>query len=247
MDLAPAASELAAVWKSVSAFLENVEGVKQVNYDPRAGASTAAISQWERSNYPAKLPEDLSAFLQLTDGMHMTWMLDYVGEEIPLGCMHINAIRRIQRVHVDLTDVRLAAGSRAAGTLTGEDVPVMAFDLDSLVMDGQLCLFFRPPSYSAPEVWFRDLARSWHLVAHSFTDYFRLMIMHVGLARWQYVFSDIGLDPATKQWLRLVAPNRLALDDRNRPRGRAGDTTSSARRPPGAGRSTSDRGAGVAQ
>mmetsp|Transcript_14157 Transcript_14157/g.36676 ORF Transcript_14157/g.36676 Transcript_14157/m.36676 type:complete len:230 (-) Transcript_14157:94-783(-) len=220
MDLAPAASELAAVWKSVRAFLENIEGVKRITFSERAGASASAISSWEHANHPAKLPEDLSAFLQLSDGMQLTWALDYMGEEMPLGCMHLNDIRKMQRVNIIEADIgpmpseRITGAPRSgnAAQVSRERLPILAFDLDSQVMDGQLCLFFRPPNYAEPQVWFRDLSRKWHFVAHSFTDYFRLMIMHVGLARWQYAFTDVGLDPATKHWLRLFAPNRLALD-----------------------------------
>eukprot|EP00961_Rhodomonas_salina_P060682 814668-Rhodomonas_salina.1 len=49
------------------------------------------------------------------------------------------------------------------------------------------------------QVWFQDLGRQWHFVAGSFTDYFRLLIMHLGLPNWHYAFSDVGLDITTKQ------------------------------------------------
>ena len=32
-------------------------------------------------------------------------------------------------------------------------------------------------------------------MAESFTHYFRLMLMHIGLPQWQYAFTDIGLSP----------------------------------------------------
>jgi hypothetical protein len=46
----------------------------------------------------------------------------------------------------------------------------------------------------------------------SFSDYFRLMLTHVGLAGWQQAFTPTGLHPATRAWLRLVDPSRLTVD-----------------------------------
>ena len=43
-----------------------------------------------------------------------------------------------------------------------------------------------------PQIWFQDMACEWFFVADSFTDYFRLMIMHLGLPSWHYTFTDIG-------------------------------------------------------
>ena len=42
---------------------------------------------------------------------------------------------------------------------------------------------------AAPEVWFRDLANQWFFIAKSFTDYFRLMVSHLGVPHWQYQIS----------------------------------------------------------
>lgn len=40
-----------------------------------------------------------------------------------------------------------------------------------------------------PQIWFQDLSCSWFFIANTFTDYFRLMIMHLGLPHWQYAFT----------------------------------------------------------
>ncbi|XP_045215779.2 tubulin polyglutamylase complex subunit 2-like isoform X1 [Mercenaria mercenaria] len=62
------------------------------------------------------------------------------------------------------------------------------------------------------EVWFLDRALRWHYIADSFTAYYRLMIMHLGLPQWQYAFTDIGLCQQAKQWFNMYAPLRLELD-----------------------------------
>lgn len=62
------------------------------------------------------------------------------------------------------------------------------------------------------EIWFLDRALRWHYIADSFTSYYRLMIMHLGLPQWQYAFTDIGLCQQAKQWFNMYAPLRLELD-----------------------------------
>mmetsp|Transcript_37113 Transcript_37113/g.69138 ORF Transcript_37113/g.69138 Transcript_37113/m.69138 type:complete len:262 (-) Transcript_37113:72-857(-) len=64
---------------------------------------------------------------------------------------------------------------------------------------------------SRPQVWFQDPSCRWHFIADSFTDYFRLVAMHMGVPQWQYAFTDLGLDPVARHWLALFCPERLAV------------------------------------
>ena len=36
--------------------------------------------------------------------------------------------------------------------------------------------------------------------------------MHLGLQNWPLAFTPYGLDPPTRQWLRFLSPERLAID-----------------------------------
>lgn len=90
-----------------------------------------------------------------------------------------------------------------------------AFDIDAEVKDGRLALFYRA-NHSKPQIWFQDLSCNWFFIANTFTDYFRLMIMHLGIPNWQYAFTKAGLDPQTLQWFRFLIPERLAIDIENR-------------------------------
>jgi len=65
---------------------------------------------------------------------------------------------------------------------------------------------------SDPEVWFQDLSCAWSFLARSFSDYFRLMLTHVGLPGWQHAFTPMGSHPSTLAWLRLIDVRRLAVD-----------------------------------
>jgi tubulin polyglutamylase complex subunit 2 len=65
---------------------------------------------------------------------------------------------------------------------------IAAFDIDSKVKDGRLALMYRGNT-NKPQIWFQDLSCSWFFIANTFTDYFRLLIMHLGLPHWQYAFT----------------------------------------------------------
>lgn len=67
------------------------------------------------------------------------------------------------------------------------------------------------PQACRPQVWFQDPSCRWHFIADSFTDYFRLVAMHMGVPQWQYAFTDLGLDPVARHWLALFCPERLAV------------------------------------
>lgn len=74
---------------------------------------------------------------------------------------------------------------------------VVGFDLDTICMDGRVALLYTSPS-APPEVWYQDLSCTWYYVARSFSDYFRLLIMHLGLPHWQSSYTDTGMDPVFK-------------------------------------------------
>jgi hypothetical protein len=70
---------------------------------------------------------------------------------------------------------------------------ICAFEIDSEAKNGRLALIFR--GNNKPQIWFQDLSCNWFFIANTFTDYFRLMIMHLGIPGWQYAFTKVGLDP----------------------------------------------------
>lgn len=51
---------------------------------------------------------------------------------------------------------------------------------------------------SKPDIWFLDRSLDWHYMCDSFTAYYRLMVMHLGLPQWQYAFTDLGLSAQAK-------------------------------------------------
>lgn len=134
--------------------------------------------------------------------------------------MHLNRLRDIKMVKED--DFVFSSVGADCSDSEEEDekeeekeTVIAAFDMDSRVKDGRLALLYKDTT-DKPQVWFQDLSCSWFFIANTFTDYFRLMIMHVGLPHWQYAFTQVGLDPQTLQWFRFLCPERLAIDMENR-------------------------------
>lgn len=39
----------------------------------------------------------------------------------------------------------------------------------------------------------------WHFLADDFTNYFRMMVVHLGVRGWQQAFTPVGLSPNTEQ------------------------------------------------
>ena len=56
----------------------------------------------------------------------------------------------------------------------------------------------------------------------------RVVACVVGVPRWQYAFTRVGLDPSAEQWFRFLCPERLSIDikDNKSARRSAGSTDS---------------------
>lgn len=81
-----------------------------------------------------------------------------------------------------------------------------------------------------PEVWLLDRSFRFYKLANTFSEYFRLVIMHFGLPQWQLLFTEYGPTPQARvinwdfflrnfviedflvqQFIRMYAPARLDM------------------------------------
>jgi tubulin polyglutamylase complex subunit 2 len=208
----------------VVSFLENKPGVSHIAFDERDGVGSHQLDAWEQANAPCRLPPDLRALYQITDGLALRWKLRFREKDLPLGCMQLNALHQVARVQVEDDDVLGDRGGGGVGSVQtgGGGEAALAARLDAadtraFALNGSDCgvaalLYRGGRAAAAPEVWFEDRAGTWHFMAATFNDYFRLLVMHLGIPAWQYAFTDVGLDPVTKQWFRLLCPERLQID-----------------------------------
>jgi hypothetical protein len=263
-------------------FLRNHPGVSGLSFHSRSPATTAAIHAWEAAHAPHKLPEDLKAFLLLSDGFSLRWDVCFGGRTHALGNMALNGIQGLGTELVldaspadDASDglvivppgggggggggwgaggnpaggaggakseagsanvgggkgsrkggAAAAAATKGKGGATGGDggagggtgggaggggeggaarvrgweppVPTAAFDLDASCTCGRVALVFvelettspssspqqqqgQPGRQQGAQVWFQDLSTRWHVMAGSFSEYFRVMAAHLGV------------------------------------------------------------------
>lgn len=219
-------------------FLESHHAVTGVSLCDWPGVTQDSLKLWEQENDPYKLPDDYKALLTVTNGTTARWNIRFRSEIIPFGVMHINCLEKVKSLPIGVVSPKLSKVSSAelvqdhgehrstvsGGPLrrgTSADMEIAAaFDLDAECSCGRVALlYFKSsleevgsyPSSMDPQVWFKDLAGSWHFLAETFTDYFRLVATHLGIPHWQCAFSDMGLDPSTQHWLALFCPDRLEV------------------------------------
>jgi tubulin polyglutamylase complex subunit 2 len=156
--------------------------------------------------------------LQISDGLSLNWKIKKNDQIFSLGQMHLNKLRDIKRIKGEHFKFSSLAGDDSSDEddSNEESKDIGAFDIDTKVKNGRLALIYRNNKPSKPQIWVQDLSCNWYYIANTFTDYFRLMIMHLGLPNWHYAFTEVGLDPQTLQWFRFLSPERLAIDIENR-------------------------------
>ena len=196
---------------SVISFLENHPGVAEVEFNERHGVNESAIQAWEEQNHPFALPDDMKSFLLISDGMLLQWKIKMNLMVKPLGQMHFNSLKDINRFAMANYSLRRLGEDK----VDTENEEITVFDLDKKVLNGRLGLVYTG-SNQKPQVFFQDLSGDWFFIANSFTDYFRLMVMHLGLPNWHYAFTEVGLDTTSQQWFRFLSPERLAIDMKSR-------------------------------
>lgn len=134
---------------------------------------------------------------------------------MPLGCVHVNSMQQLQPVGQSaLRNERDELRPELAESY-GSSASLRAFNLDSSCESGRVLLVLGSGSVSSSrrtsEVWFQDGSCALSRLAPSFAQYMRLSVLHLGLPRWQYAYTEAGLDPTCRQWLRLMAPDRLSI------------------------------------
>ena len=190
----------------VEQCLDSNESILNASWSDRCGANPTDLSTWERRNGQL-LPEDLREFFLLWDGVTCRWDVVAHGREVtPLGRLCVNTLSQL--VAVDSSWLRNERNEPrpdlpAAATSAG----LRAFDLDLECECGRVLLLLGlAGSPRSCEIWFQDVSCELTRLASSFSEYFRMLCMSLGLPRWQYVHTEAGLDPTSRQWFRLLAP-----------------------------------------
>lgn len=131
---------------NVIGFLENHIGISDVDFVERSGVAEMSITKWEEENAPFQLPDDYKAFLQISDGLSLTWRIKKGDMSIPLGNMHLNKLRDIKKIKGEkftFSRIGQADDAESSEEEKEDQEEVHAFDIDSDMKNGRLALMYR--------------------------------------------------------------------------------------------------------
>lgn len=210
--------------------LETHRTACDVEFVDHPAVTFGQMQDWEAMHRPFVLPEDYRALLEISNGITVRWKLDLKGQRLPFGIMHVNGLEEVMQLPAaDLHAVPADANAEHGAC-------VAAFDLDAECAAGRVALLYWAATGAGPglppQVWFQDLSCRWHFMASSFTDYFRVAALHLGVPHWQCAFTDAGLSPSASQWLALFCPERLTMAAEQSPAVRGRLVTSQVQSPP---------------
>jgi tubulin polyglutamylase complex subunit 2 len=218
-------------------FLESHEGissVKLVANEPIVNRSK--LDEWLNSNdktnfrKDVSLPEDYKVFLNCCNGLTLTYDL----KKLPFGYLHINSLQEMSPISKESMDELQAVVPNA---LYAFDIDSQAnngrvaliyksnnnnenYNNKSKLKQSSNDLVTNSMKKENQnlnidlknEIWFQDLSMQWFFITHSFTQYFRLCLLHLGIPHWQYAFTTIGLPAQSRMWFAFLSPERFEID-----------------------------------
>ncbi|XP_026737777.1 tubulin polyglutamylase complex subunit 2 isoform X1 [Trichoplusia ni] len=194
----------------VTKLLESDPRICNVSVERRPPCDRVAISTWEQ-RHSAVLPEDLRNFYASSDGFQLTWHYKYSADEIlPVGSIRVNSLNELYLSPAlkDLLDFSLTR--QQTGPRPVLNTKSKVFELDTCRTIGKICLIYTGGSWS---VWLATREGAWGWLSDSFTHYFRMALVHLGLPGWQAAFANLPLIPWAEQLFLLLAPHLLEKSD----------------------------------
>ncbi|XP_038222606.1 tubulin polyglutamylase complex subunit 2 [Zerene cesonia] len=194
----------------VTKLLESDPRISNVAVERRPPCDRVALSNWEQK-HSAILPDDLRNFYLSTDGFQLTWHYKFTADEIlPVGSIRVNSLNELYLSPSlkDLLDFSLTRQSSGPRPVLNTKSKV--FELDTCRNIGKVCLIYTGGAWS---VWLATREGGWGWLADSFTHYFRMALVHLGLPGWQAAFANLPLIPWAEQLFLLLAPHLLEKTD----------------------------------
>ncbi|CAF0802610.1 unnamed protein product [Rotaria sordida] len=193
-------------------YLEQRAEIDRVYVKDKGTCSSDAFLRWEEKN-ECELPDDLKKFYTMSDGLEIRWSIKTGNNTlIPtvIGKMHINSLN-------DLTRITSSGSKQTAvdelNDFAENDSPRFnsrswyIFELDSCDEQERVCLVYGPNRDIS--IWFMDRSLQFYRLASTFTDYYRLFLLHCGLPYWQYKYTDFGIPPYILHWYYAIIPALL--------------------------------------
>ena len=214
---------------NILSYLALYDEISSVNLSSSIAKSSSEIVHWEKKNLPYKIPADMKEFYATFNGIRLLWKVNVAGKQCIIGDLGLLPCSEIQRVPLD--------GSFFTSPISPppDTKSCAAFVISRLPRGGRVTLVYRPPTdqatsilltgiqdglnvqcvvqnYDEPEVWLQDTNSRWYYMCRSFSQYYRLCLVHLGIIGWQDAFTPAGLAPTTKQWMGIFCKERLLVD-----------------------------------
>ncbi|KAJ3006371.1 Tubulin polyglutamylase complex subunit 2 [Thoreauomyces humboldtii] len=230
------AAAVSAVTSNLITYLETCPSVTGIKTSSNPPLTPSELKMWTRLHSPHRLPSDVIALLHMTDGLKVQWsvqnpclksLANTASNQTPrpaidVGCVEINSLKAWRRFEEGRP-------------------PGIAFVIHSAAPYGQVCMVFVPtcpaPASAdastgtsaavapAPSVFpatkpaiymYAQGTGTWHFLASSFSAYFRMLVVHLGIKGWQMGWTDVGMSQATMDWLGMYATARVEMYRRER-------------------------------
>ena len=184
-------------------WLESLVDVTEAPFTIFDPVQRSTLLAWERrTNF--KLPEDLRNFYLSNDGIDLKWYCNNQTDHVA-GQIKVLPLMQIKPVKID----HVVDSETNRNLLENADSePLKLFSLGPADYNsGQICVCSNHSKFYLLD----NTLYLWKLPCESFSDYFRLAILHCGIRNWHYIFTDYGLPIMTSFLLKLVSPGRLNI------------------------------------
>jgi tubulin polyglutamylase complex subunit 2 len=214
----------------IISYLETLDECHEIQFQCVKEASNYDITLWEKKNAPLKLPNDLKKFYSTVfNGFTLQWNIEEGNSSVmTVGEMRINALEEIK---IQLYDVFFVQSYLPPDIVAPSMSNCTLYSLDTNCSSGTVVLLYRyrhpasassdavvltdsspSSSLNSPEIWLLTATCQLIYICSSFTQYFRLMVSHLGIYQWQLAFSDDGFSEVTEQFMHLFCKERLVID-----------------------------------
>jgi hypothetical protein len=154
--------------------LENSKEISTMEFRSEKGASIDQLHSWEKANEPYLLPDDLTSFYSIFNGVSLHWDVSIGQKNVSVGEIKLN----------DLKELRQVESSHQASFILNSQTDVgdiiLVYDYSSSNVNDDK----HPHQGLKSEIWFRDSAFNWYYMCSTFKQLFRLMITHLGKLKY---------------------------------------------------------------
>ncbi|KAI8821045.1 uncharacterized protein EV422DRAFT_595272 [Fimicolochytrium jonesii] len=213
------------------------------------------LTAWTKLNAPYRLPDDVRRFFAVADGLRIEWGVGGDGrggeltagrkaKEITVGVLEILPLRHWTRLDGTRKPTPTTGFAKQGTIPPPSPKGGAAFLIQHCEEYGSTCLVFpaaestsgdisSPHRTPPPHIAFFDpRSMTYRPIATTFTAYFRLMVMHMGVRGWQTAWTEAGMRQEVMDWVGFYVPAWAGVYRRwwaGRRRGGGGERTVGSR------------------